>query len=997
MPQYEMGLQDYWRILRKRKLAVILTCLAAGGLTYFLTQYVFRRPPGFRASSEISVSSEELAGYPRAVAVNVAQEGKLAKSEMLLKKVLWVIDRRPFHQIAPGLLDQTLDPEKSPEARALDRALLAALTRQEAERAGPAAGTERAPDARPEYARTADLIQLFLKRDTDTVEGVVGCVAARNRILEDWTKRPPVPADVDRDEFRNAFVSVNQRLVESIISQFQDSITVEWNTITETFELEVETKAHGFSSVDRSKARNAAVRLAESIAAVYKAYTEYQSHRAIVERIGELQTKLGVLRVERRKKIDVKKEVRSQIVEANAAREEYRDARDRLAAARQQLDLLRYYQTKLDEYLKEREAVRKEIDEATQKGTSPARTYDPIPPYGRIRNDSVTQLYDLALKHEQEKEEKDYYKPTSDFMRSQNAKIGRIARRIYDVVEDAVRIVQADVANAQANVKENEGKAKKPAELQARMEEVSQELAYVEANIGRLEDRLTQLRLYERQGVAVRIIERPGTPEQVGGARAAAKTAVGALIGLVLGVVIAVLWETFDLTIGTIEEVESYLQTRVLGVVPHIETDRLAADIRARDPAGEADSSDAELRQRATLVTLYDPKSISAEAFRRVRTTLDFTCMQDPPGAKVFLVTSATLYEGKTVVAANLAVAAAQNGKRTCLVECDLRRPQLHRVFGIERQPGLYDVSIGKMGWRRARKSLSHLLLGKIGMDAAVGSSGLENLSIITCGAVPPNPVEVLGSAEMKHLFRELHQAYDVVIVDSPPILPVADAAVISPLVDGALLVYRAGAAPRTVLSRAKAQLVSAGTELLGVVLNDLRPTAGEISATYPYKRYVRRAYAMAGEGPTPRVQTTAAGAVDERATADEDQALRRVDLLLAEEKADQAVQAAYEAARDMPDSIALRLRLARAYRAGGRTSEAQAELIHVLDLDPRNRSALEGLADMAFDQGLLSEALRWYEELLEFAPDHPTARQRCAEIREQIEESGDGPGPESA
>ncbi len=992
MPQYEMGVQDYWRILRKRKLAVVLTCVVAAGLTYFLTQYVFRRPPAFRATSEISVSTEQLVGYPRAVAINVAQEGKLAKSQMMLKDVLWAIELRPFYQLAPDQIERLIEDEPA-ERRALYRALLEALSNGQVPEAGP----EDAPAARLRYATTEDLIYLFAHPDNEVVEAIIASSAAQERLLDEWREHLPSPGAVDRREFQTAMVHNQPDLVELIVSRLQDNIVIEWDMITETFELDLRTNAHEFAVADIRRAQSAAIRLNETIIGVYKAYTEHQSQRAIADRIEETRAELGRLDAERDELADARQSLRTEIVEADAARAEYQDARSKLADARRHLTLVRHYYNTLSDYLAEREETRQGIEQALREGTAPPRAYSPIPPPGRIDNEAVLQLYEMAMALEREKEEKDYYAPTSDFMISQEAKIARLAQRINSVVEDAVRIAQDDVAAAQANVEEHEEKARMPALLAGRMEGVTRELDYVERNIGRLNDRLTQLRLYERQGIDVRIIERPGTPEEVEGPRAAAKTAVGALIGLILGVVIAVMWETFDLTIDTIEEVESYLQTRVLGVIPRLESDRLAAQIRSRDPDAEARSSDAELRERAALVTLYDPMSIPAESFRAVRTTLDFILQQDQPGSKTVLVTSATLYEGKTLVAANLALSSAQNGKRTCLVEADLRRPRLHNIFGVDREPGLYDISIGTIDWRRAKRSLSDLLLGRIGMKAAVGSSGLENLSIITCGALPPNPAEVLGSDEMARLFDQLRESYDVIIVDSPPILPVADAAVISPLVDGAVLVYRAGSTPRTVLSRAKEQLVSSGTKLFGVVLNDLRPTAGEISPSYPYKRSVRRAYGREAGETTPRGEMAPSGAIDSQAASEEDQALRRVDLLLAQDKGDQAVETAYKAARAMPDSIALRLQLARAYREIGRAGDAQAELIHVIDLDPRNQAALEGLGEMADEAGLPNEAVRWYEELLELAPEHPTAGRRIEELRQQLGKQDDQPGPESA
>jgi capsular exopolysaccharide synthesis family protein len=425
-------------------------------------------------------------------------------------------------------------------------------------------------------------------------------------------------------------------------------------------------------------------------------------------------------------------------------------------------------------------------------------------------------------------------------------------------------------------------------------------------------------------------------------------------------------------------------------VVPHIEADKVAADIRRRNPDTEAETSDAELQQRAALVTLYDPKSVPAESFRHIRTALDFSRKQTGPEAKVFLITSATLYEGKTTVAANLAVAMAQKGKRTCLLECDLRRPQLHRLLGLGRRPGLHDIFIGKMTWREATKSLSDFILGQIGMEVTVSVPGLENLSVITCGAVPPNPVELLDSDETRRLFEELRAAFDIVIVDSPPVLPVADAAVLSPYTDGTVLVYRAGAAPRTVLGRAKMELESVNAKLLGVVLNDLRPAAGDLTSTYPYKGYARHAYAEheeAAEPPRIASELDAELAADRAGESNEEQVTRKVDLLLSAGKAESAVETAYEALHEAPQALGIRLALARSYAAAGRTGEAQAELLHVLDLDPRNTAALQRLAEMALDAGLEREALRWTEELLEFDPQNAKVQAQMAELRKRLGE----------
>ena len=982
MPQYEMGIRDYWRILRKRKLAVILTCLAAGGLTWFLTQHVFRSPPTFSVSSEVSVSAPGLVGFRPIRHINIAQEAKLCKSEMLLRIVLWGIEQHPVYAIDPSLV---LPPAEEPKdgRRELTQKILGAMT--------PKPGTA---DPTKRMASTAELAYLFVQPAAVTaVENIVTAAEKQEEALRATRKGSPAErAEALKGIRRSDFLYTDKDMREEIVAQLQDRMEAEWDTATGSFKIKIETTAPGFGVEDQKRASDAAVHITETIATVYKAYTEWEGRRAVMREIERIDAEKAEREAERDDLKAKKRAKQDERLEAEKAERALAEARAERDAANEHLHLLRGYLTGkggLTEYTKKYDALKAEID----AGKEPDQTLDPIPSPPSVGDANILELYRTYVRDIEPRKIKDLkvFKKTSRHIRGLDEEIGFVAKRLEMVVQGLVKVKEAKVQEAENRIQVAEPTAEEAARLRDKISELDQEIGHVLRNITGLENRRSQLSLFKEQGVKVDIIERPGVPEEVGRARAVAKTAVGALIGLVLGVVIAVLWETFDLTIGTIEEVESFLETRVLGVVPHVEADRLAAEIRARDPDGETESSDAELQQRAMLVTLYDSKSVSAEAFRHIRTTLDFARTQHKAEANVFLVTSATLYEGKTIVAANLAVVTAQNGKRVCLVECDLRRPQLHRVFGLERTPGLYDVFIGKMGWQEARKSLSDFLLGKIGMEAAVAAPGLENLSVITCGTVPPNPVELLGSAEMGRLFQELREAYDVVVVDSPPILPVADAAVISPFVDGAILVYRAGSAPRTILSRAKTQLESVDTHLFGVVLNDLRPAAGEISATYPYKRYVRKAYALPEDQAAPRVHaaTSTDMAADRGVQSIEEMAVRRADLLLSQGKVEEAVKVAYEASRAQPQSVAIRLELAKAYVAGGRVGEAQAELIHVLDMDPRNLPAVERLADMALDAGLDSEALRWYEEILEFAPDNAKARARADEIRDRLDQSG--------
>jgi predicted Zn-dependent protease len=192
------------------------------------------------------------------------------------------------------------------------------------------------------------------------------------------------------------------------------------------------------------------------------------------------------------------------------------------------------------------------------------------------------------------------------------------------------------------------------------------------------------------------------------------------------------------------------------------------------------------------------------------------------------------------------------------------------------------------------------------------------------------------------------------------------------------------------VLGRAKMELESVNAKLLGVVLNDLRPAAGDLTSTYPYKGYARHAYAEHEEtAEPPRIasELDAELAADRAGESNEEQVTRKVDLLLSAGKAESAVETAYEALHEAPQALGIRLALARSYAAAGRTGEAQAELLHVLDLDPRNTAALQRLAEMALDAGLEREALRWTEELLEFDPQNAKVQAQMAELRKRLGE----------
>ncbi|MFP4475046.1 MAG: GumC family protein [Desulfatibacillaceae bacterium] len=307
-------------------------------------------------------------------------------------------------------------------------------------------------------------------------------------------------------------------------------------------------------------------------------------------------------------------------------------------------------------------------------------------------------------------------------------------------------------------------------------------------------------------------------------------TLTGIVTGLILGIVFAFVSETLDTSIGTIEDVEGFLQVPVLGVIPNLETassidrDRLEPGSRAGPPS------------TSRLVAHFEPKSIVAEAYRALRTNLYFMGVEKK--GKSFMVTSATLQEGKTFSVVNLALSMAQTGDKTLLVEADLRKPSIYRMFGLDKEPGLTDYILGNYRWQEAVNTITDVMLGDMELEDILRTPGLDNLSVMTAGTTPPNPSEILRSPRFAEFIREAEKTFDVVLIDAPPVLPVADAAIIGAKVHGVIIVYEVGKVARGILKRAKVTLDNVDASVLGIILNNVKPEVSPDFYTYHYRYY---------------------------------------------------------------------------------------------------------------------------------------------------------------
>lgn len=296
--------------------------------------------------------------------------------------------------------------------------------------------------------------------------------------------------------------------------------------------------------------------------------------------------------------------------------------------------------------------------------------------------------------------------------------------------------------------------------------------------------------------VAVRVVQPATAPGQPSTTGLPVTLALGLIAGLIVGIGTVLLINAFDRSVRSPEQLSKVTQSPTIGTIAHDAT---------------------VLKQ--PLIVQDDPQSPRSEAFRQLRTNLRFLSVDNPQ--KVLIVTSSLPSEGKSTTVANLAIALASAGQRVLAIEGDLRRPKLAELLGVSRSVGLTSI-----------------LAGRVRVDQAIQHWYGGQFDVITSGPLPPNPSELLASHHMSSLLADLRQNYDTILIDTPPLLPVTDAAALSPATDGAIIVCKFRTTRTNQVEHAVQALTAVSSPILGTVLT-MVPKSGQ-RAYAQYHNYYR-------------------------------------------------------------------------------------------------------------------------------------------------------------
>ena len=333
----------------------------------------------------------------------------------------------------------------------------------------------------------------------------------------------------------------------------------------------------------------------------------------------------------------------------------------------------------------------------------------------------------------------------------------------------------------------------------------------------------------------IRVIDKAILPRIPIAPRRAMNIIIGLIVGIVLGIGMAVFLESMDVSLKDIGDIEAKTGLPVLAAIPLMGSkgggyggsSRSRSKSSKKTPASKEGTTAKVSKIAENLVTYSSPKSAIAETYRSLRTSLQFSGVDKP--VKSVIITSGNPGEGKSTTVANLAIATAQMGMKTLIVDADLRKPVQHSLFGFKKEPGLIDA-LGN----------DHL------QDDLLRKTEVDNLWLLPCGTIPPNPSELLGSKAMKNLQQNLLEEFDHIFYDTPPVIAVTDAVVLSTIVDSLALIIKFGSTAAQSVNHATNLLKQVNTKVSGVILNfvDIQSRYG----SYDYSTYYHYYYSRYGK-----------------------------------------------------------------------------------------------------------------------------------------------------
>ena len=397
-----------------------------------------------------------------------------------------------------------------------------------------------------------------------------------------------------------------------------------------------------------------------------------------------------------------------------------------------------------------------------------------------------------------------------------DARIGQLELQLYQIARNYLESLDSQLASSETALQRFGGQLEAIPAREVQYARLMRQQELLTQIYTLLQTRLKETEVQEAaQASDVRPIDQAAVPDQPIAPRPARNMGLAVVLGLLLGAGGAVLREAANTRVRDKDDAsEATDGTPIVGTIPRIRLGNGAG----RGRRGVTPGTPEELAQ-ASLITSVEPSNPASEAYRALRTSVTFLGGDRPP--QVMVVTSAMPGDGKSTTSVNLAIALAQQGVNTLLVDGDLRKGVMHRLLGLPQDPGL-----------------SHLLLGRKSLDEVVHEyplAGYPPLHFVSSGVFPPNPAELLGSERLRVLLDEMRGRFSTVIIDAPPVNLVTDASILGRHADATLLVTRAGVTDRRALRHAAEQLRHLRSPVAGLILNDFDTTSSGYSYGYGY------------------------------------------------------------------------------------------------------------------------------------------------------------------